>query len=210
MWEVLGVVTSFRQNVERLKLYRASVSVIRFLSVLNLTYTLVGAAFLILAFCPQWTTDFTDQQRFQFMKLGVFVCIFAPLALTADVLALRGLRFWKRSLLLPWLVLYAVIILLVLSVVLSGIFHRGFHWQYLLLAICSFCFLSAWRHIRYQYSDMLRERPVSRTFEDLASDIRAVSGQTVASGASPASDLPPKYEDLEQPPPYDAGLKQNP
>jgi hypothetical protein len=44
---------------------------------------------------------------------GVFVCIFAPLALTADVLALRGLRLWKRSLLLPWLVLYAVIILLV-------------------------------------------------------------------------------------------------
>ena len=81
---------------------------------------------------------------------GVFVCIFAPLALTADVLALRGLRLWKRSLLLPWLVLYAVIILLVMSVVLSGIFHRGFHWQYLLLAICSFCFLSAWRHVRYQ------------------------------------------------------------
>ncbi len=70
MWEVLGVVTSFRQNVERLKLYRASVSVVRFLSILNLTYTLVGAAFLILAFCPQWTTDFSDQQRFQFMKLG--------------------------------------------------------------------------------------------------------------------------------------------
>ena len=72
MWEVLGVVTSFRQNVERLKLYRASVSVVRFLSILNLTYTLVGAAFLILAFCPQWTTDFNDQQRFQFMKLGNF------------------------------------------------------------------------------------------------------------------------------------------
>jgi hypothetical protein len=70
MWEVLGVVTSFRQNVERLKLYRASVSVVRFLSILNLTYTMVGAAFLVLAFCPQWTTDFSDQQRFQFMKLG--------------------------------------------------------------------------------------------------------------------------------------------
>lgn len=61
---------------------------------------------------------------------------------------------------------------------------------------------------------MLRERPLTRTFEDLASDIRAVSATagSPASGTAAASDLPPKYEDLdlEQPPPYDAGLKQNP
>ena len=31
--------------------------------------------------------------------------------------------------------------------------------------------------ISFQYTDMMRERPVTRTFEDLATDIRAVSGQ---------------------------------
>ena len=69
---VEGVVVTGRVEDVREHLHRASVSVVRFLSILNLTYTLVGAAFLILAFCPQWTTDFNDQQRFQFMKLGNF------------------------------------------------------------------------------------------------------------------------------------------
>ena len=64
-------------------------------------------------------------------------------------------------------------------------------------------------YLFFQYTDMMRERPLTRTFEDLASDIRAVSAAVSPSSsetgaAQSATDLPPKYEDLEQPPPYDA------
>ena len=65
----------------------------------------------------------------------------------------------------------------------------------------------------FQYSDMMRERPLTRTFEDLATDIRTVTAQASSAQAvaAAASDLPPKYEDLDQPPPYvEAGSKQNP
>jgi hypothetical protein len=66
---------------------------------------------------------------------------------------------------------------------------------------------------------MMRERPLSRTFEDLASDIRSVTAQSNSAQAVAAADmppkyeseLPPKYEDLDQPPPYvEASNRLNP
>lgn len=68
--EVLGVIATFRQNVERFKLYRASLSVIRFLLVLNLTYTVLGVAFLIMAFAKDLTPEFSNDQRSQFGRIG--------------------------------------------------------------------------------------------------------------------------------------------
>ena len=83
---------------------------------------------------------------------GVFVSLFAPLALSCDLLALRGLRSWRKGLLIPWLILYAIIVALVMAVVLTGTFHSGFHWRYLLLGLCCLCFFSAWRQVRLKYS----------------------------------------------------------
>ena len=68
--DVLHVLTDFRQNHERLKLYRVSLSVIRFLSVLNFVYTVLGVTFLLLALCTEWTPEFDDKQRAQFFKIG--------------------------------------------------------------------------------------------------------------------------------------------
>ena len=68
--DVLHVLTDFRQNHERLKLYRVSLSVIRFLSVLNFVYTVLGVTFLLLALCTEWTPEFDDRQRAQFFKIG--------------------------------------------------------------------------------------------------------------------------------------------
>ncbi len=70
MLEVVNVLASFRENHERLKLYRVSLSVIRFLSILNFVYTVLGVTFLMLALCTEWTPEFNDYQRNQFFRIG--------------------------------------------------------------------------------------------------------------------------------------------
>jgi len=209
IWEVLGIVSTFRQNVERLKLYRATLSVVRFMAVLNFIYTVVGSAFLIIGLSPSVyeAMDINNSQSAQFLKLGVFVSLFAPLALSCDLLALRGLRSWRKALMLPWLVLYAILVALVMAVVLTGTFKSGFHWRYLLLGLCCLCFFSAWRQVRLQYSAMVLPRPTCCTVEDLATDLRARELSDVVTEPLP-NDLPPKYEDLEQPPKYEEHAQQ--
>merc|ERR1711997_632190 len=209
VWEVLGIVSTFRQNVERMKLYRATLSVVRFMAVLNFIYTVVGTAFLVIGLFPKIyeALDIPHSASPQFLKLGVLVSLFAPLALSCDLMALRGLRTWRKALLLPWLVLYAILVALVMSVVLTGTFHSGFHWRYLLLGLCCLCFFSAWRQVRLQYSAMVLPRPTCCTVEDLATDLRARELSDVVSDPLP-NDLPPKYDDLEQPPRYDEHVHQ--
>ena len=70
--EVFYVLTAFRQNHERFKLYRVSLSVIRFLSILNFIYTILGVTFLMLALCSDWTPEFEDHQRAQFFRIGKY------------------------------------------------------------------------------------------------------------------------------------------
>merc|ERR1711997_990932 len=209
IWEVLGIVSTFRQNVERLKLYRATLSVVRFMAVLNFIYTVVGSAFLIIGLSPKVyeAMEINNNQSAQFLRLGVFVSLFTPLALSCDLLALRGLRTRRKALMLPWLVLYAILVALVMAVVLTGTFHYGFHWRYLLLGLCCLCFFSAWRQVRLQYSAMVLPRPTCCTVEDLATDLRARELSDVVSDPLP-NDLPPKYDDLEQPPRYDEHVHQ--
>ena len=55
-----------------------------------------------------------------FIISGVFVSLFAFLALSCDLLALRVLRSLRKALMLPWLVLYAILVALVMAVVLTG------------------------------------------------------------------------------------------
>ena len=78
IWEVLGIVSTFRQNVERLKLYRATLSVVRFMAVLNFIYTVVGSAFLIIGLSPSVyeAMDINNSQSAQFLKLGKIFIFF--------------------------------------------------------------------------------------------------------------------------------------
>ena len=72
VWEVLGIVSTFRQNVERMKLYRATLSVVRFMAVLNFIYTVVGTAFLVIGLFPKIyeALDIPHSASPQFLKLG--------------------------------------------------------------------------------------------------------------------------------------------
>ena len=75
IWEVLGIVSTFRQNVERLKLYKATLSVIRFMAVLNFIYTVVGSAFLIIGLYEKVhdALDINQRQAQQFLRLGKYI-----------------------------------------------------------------------------------------------------------------------------------------
>ena len=91
IWEVLGIVSTFRQNVERLKLYKATLSVIRFMAVLNFIYTVVGTAFLIIGLIPHVhrALGINEIQSQQFLKLGKF--------LLKNVQSHRLLNSWKYN-----------------------------------------------------------------------------------------------------------------
>merc|ERR1712020_512614 len=176
----------------------------------NFIYTVVGTAFLVIGLYEKVhdALEINNAQSAQFLRLGVFVSLFAPLALSCDLLALRGLRTWRKALMLPWLVLYAILVALVMAVVLTGTFHYGFHWRYLLLGLCCLCFFSAWRQVRLQYSAMIFPRPTCCTVEDLATDLRTREAEVPVSEPLP-NDLPPKYDDLEQPPRYEDHVQNN-
>lgn len=199
--EVLSIVLSFRNGVERYKMYRASLGLLRFLFILNLSYTVLGFTFLFLAMCDyDFAPKFTEFQRAQFWKLGLLISVIAPLGSSADLLALRGLAAWRRALILPWLIVYAVLLSLLFSVTLAGVVYQGLEWKYLILLLCSACFFSAWKHVRRQYADMFRnERPAPHSISELTSHIAAAAGPDAQ-----ANDLPPKYEDLDQPPAYES------
>lgn len=195
MLEVVSVLTSFHRNHHRNKMLRVSISVIRFLSVLNLVYTLLGITLLVMALCTNLAPEFNEHQRNQFYKIGLTVSVFAPLASMVDLFALRGLHRWRRGHLLPWLALYGFFLLLIASHAITGVVHQGFKWTYFVLILCAFCLYSSWRHIFRQYHDMTRDRPTPANLDELAQQINQHSGGPTVS-ESPANDLPPKYEDL--------------
>ena len=130
------------------------------------------------------------------------------MALTADLLALRGLHQYKRVLLLPWLILYAVMLTLAFVVFLSEMYHRGLRWHLLLLGFITMMMFTRWRHINLQFKLMsvYPDKPTEQSINELAGEIRtaASTAQTVSNeDAFKNTPPPPKYEDLEQPPRYE-------
>lgn len=213
--EFLGAVSHFQNNIQRYRWYILSVSTIRFLSVLNITYSIVGIIFITLA---QFPPENLVMQQGLFARLGVVLLFFSPMALIADLLALHGLRQYKRVLLLPWLVFYAVMLALAFSVFLTEIFHNGVRWHVLILGLVALMMFTRWRHINLQFKLMsvYPDRPTEQSISQLAavvtasSSAAAAAARSTSSGGGQTSDLlknmpppPPKYEDLEQPPQYE-------
>lgn len=212
--EFLGAVSHFQHNVQRYRWYVLSISTIKFLSILNITYTLVGLVFVILAFFPPSNPLF---HQVLFYKIGIAILFFSPLALCADLLALKGLRQYRRVLLLPWLIFYAVILALAFSIFLKQIFHQGPQWHLLLLFFVALMMFTRWRHINLQFKLMsiYPERPTEASLSEFAAAVHqsAAGANAAAAAAARANSYsaymtgkpapPPKYDDLEQPPKYE-------
>jgi len=216
--EFLGAVNHFQHNIQRYRWYILSISTIRFLSILNVTYSIVGIVFVTLAHFPPENLVF---QQLLFYRLGIVLLFFSPMALCADLMALHGLRQYKRVLLLPWLIFYAVMVALAFSVFLTEVFHRGLRWHLLLLGFVAFLMFTRWRHINLQFKLMsiYPDRPTQQAISELAAVVTSSSSSSASSSLPHAatSDLlknmpppPPKYEDLEQPPKYEDIADTNP
>ena len=52
---------------------------------------------------------------------------------------------------IPWLILYGILIALAFAVAITELYHRGIRWPLLLLAFCSLLVFSRWRHLSLQY-----------------------------------------------------------
>ncbi len=72
-WEILGAVSAFKYNVDRMRFYKSSISTIKFLSILNITYTVVGVVFLFLSMFPTTDMNFTYYQKQHFFRLGKYI-----------------------------------------------------------------------------------------------------------------------------------------
>jgi len=210
--EFLGAVSHFQHNVQRYRWYVLSVSTIKFLSILNITYTLVGLVFVTLSFLPPSNPLF---QQVLFYKIGIAILFFSPLALCADLLALKGLRTYRRVLLLPWLIFYAVILALAFSVFIKQMFHQGPQWHLLLLFFVALMMFTRWRHINLQFKLMsiYPDRPTEQSLSEFAAAVNQSASNQMSAGTTQAATTdagvflkpapPPKYEDLEQPPKYE-------
>lgn len=207
--EFLGAVSHFQHNVQRYRWYVLSISTIKFLSILNITYTLVGMVFVMLAFFPPSNPLF---HQILFYKIGIAILFFSPLALCADLLALKGLRQYRRVLLLPWLIFYAVILALAFSIFLKQIFHHGPQWHLLLLFFVALMMFTRWRHINLQFKLMsiYPERPTEQSLSEFAAAVHQSATATAQGPSGSSASMlygkpapPPKYEDLEQPPKYE-------
>ena len=88
---------------------------------------------------------------YSFYFVGVFISIFSPVALITDLLCLKGLRQWRRGLMIPWLILYGILIALAFAVAITELYHKGIRWPLLLLAFCCLLVFSRWRHLSLQY-----------------------------------------------------------
>ena len=71
-WEVLGAVSAFKYNVDRMRFYKSAISTIKFLSILNITYTVVGVVFLFLSMFPTTDMNFNYYQKQHFFRLGKY------------------------------------------------------------------------------------------------------------------------------------------
>merc|ERR1712001_93227 len=139
--------------------------------------------------------NFNHYQKQHFFRLGVFISIFSPVALITDLFALA------------------------FAVAITELYHRGIRWPLLLLAFCSLLVFSRWRHLSLQYKLMgiYPDKPSERNIDQLADDIRVVTELELRTEGYPnprvlndctdgvprTRELPPKYEDLDQPPKYD-------
>ena len=99
-----------------------------------------------------------------FLISGIFISIFSPIALVTDILALKGLRQWKRGFMIPWLILYGILIALAFAVAITELYHRGIRWPLLLLAFCSLLVFSRWRHLSLQYKVTFEVTKLSNPF----------------------------------------------
>jgi len=155
------------------------------------------------------TNQIADRERM--VLCGGFFGLFASLSAMCNSLACHGMRKWKRGFLVPWILFYLLVLGFLTMNLLQALYLHNFHveWRHLFLFFAVFTIFSCWRHMKKQYLLMALPRP-EQVIIDVESVVREYMRPSAATSVSPAGDLPPKYEDLEDcPPQYDESTMRN-
>jgi len=182
---------SLRTSQEAARLLRTSLSLLRCFLFFDICYLIGGITLISMALSNQMQ----DQDN-RMVFAGGLLTLFGSLSAMCNSLASHGVRTWRRGFLLPWL-LFFLLVLSFLFLHLAQVFYEyqfRLHWEHLFLFLATYCLFSCWRHIHKQYLVMAFPRP-----EQVVVDVESVVRDYLRPPTvlSPASDLPPKYEEVQ-------------
>ena len=87
------------RNQKKYNHFQNSIYIIRMLTFLSLSYTIVGIAFVWHFLFGDPSTDIEND--ITLARLGITLIVLGPLIMLINLLAYRGLTTWRRSLLKP-------------------------------------------------------------------------------------------------------------
>merc|ERR1712037_902505 len=182
---------SLRTSQEAARLLRTSLSLLRCFLFFDICYLIGGITLISMALSNQ-----VKDQDNRMVFAGGLLTLFGSLSAMCNSLASHGLRTWRRAFLLPWLLLF-LLVLAFLFLHLAQVFyqyHLRLKWEHLFLFLATYCLFSCWRHIHKQYLVMAFPRP-EQVVVDVESVVRGYL--RLATAHSPPEDLPPKYEEVQ-------------
>lgn len=196
---------TIRTTQESAKILRTTYSLLRCFLFFDICYLIAGITLITMAL----TNQIAERERM--VLCGGFFGLFASLSAMCNSLACHGMRKWKRGFLVPWILFYLLVLGFLTMNLLQALYLHNFHveWRHLFLFFAVFTIFSCWRHMKKQYLLMALPRP-EQVIIDVESVVREYLRPATAISVSPAGDLPPKYEDLEDfPPQYDESTMRN-
>lgn len=176
----------------------------------DLCYLITGISLITVGLT---NTGFYSKKE-QMIVLGGAFGIGASISALCNSLATHGLRSWRRGFLLPWLIYYLIILCALVMVLARFFYYEPLNLKQVFLFMICLCLFSCWRHLQKQFLLMAYPRPeqvvvdVEAVVRDLISQTglrRSSQGAGTSTGYETSTDLPPKYEEVEEdlPPQYD-------
>jgi len=193
-------------QTEGAKILRASTSLIRCMMFFDLCYLITGISLITVGL----TNEYAARQ--EMIYLGGAFGIAASISALCNSFAAHGLRRWRRSLLMPWLLYYLIVLCLLVMFLARSFYSEHLKLRQVFLFLICVTLFSCWRHMQKQFMLMAFPRP-QQVVVDVEAVVRDLIGQSPLSasarggtttGPATGKDLPPKYEELEDlPPTYD-------
>lgn len=187
-------IRGFSNVDESTRVVRGTLSLLRCFFFFDLCWLLSGIGLIILAV----TNSIQTNQRSDFIVSGAAMGFFASISALVNSLASHGIRTWRRGFLVPWLAYFLIIFSLMVIYLANSVYENHFQWRHIFLFLGIFAIYSCWRHMYRQYRLMSRPRP-EQVVMDVESLVRVMRNSST--GQARDSDLPPKYEELEDVPP---------
>lgn len=189
---------TIRANQEAVKILRTTTSLLRCFLFFDICYLVAGIALITMGLMDNY------YQKGHIIMFGGLFGVFASLSALCNSLASHGVRTWKRVFLLPWLLFYLMILVLLTMMLAHSLYTNRLHWKHVFIVFATVAVFTSWKHMQRQFILMSLPRP-----QQVVVDIEGVVRDYLvpSSGPAPGTDLPPKYEDVEEKPPkYEASM----